>query len=300
MANTHSERCIGANRFGDGFDCICDEEPLPKALARIEQLERELAESQRLCAAAGTELARKERERADAITRAAELEEEKQQAEQAERNQKYRADDWQRVAGGISKELNRIMGQIEGYRLGLTAFKANPNYDGVAADDVIAELGRIIEHPKRMSEPLRVPELVRKRRGLGPVILAAELVANQWELGDVPSESSLDTLSRAMRLYSVLDKAIADGLAELAPTAVCNEHIPNEERPLECAKCGKPLPNVETFPLSVLDELADEARQSEKRFEDEWRDLDPIRAGESDAAPVTPSPKRRTRKSSFE
>lgn len=42
---SHSDRCISANRFGDGFDCICDEEPLPVALAQIRALKRELAES---------------------------------------------------------------------------------------------------------------------------------------------------------------------------------------------------------------------------------------------------------------
>lgn len=42
---SHSQRCLDANRFGDGFDCICDEEPLPRALAQIEKLQRELAEA---------------------------------------------------------------------------------------------------------------------------------------------------------------------------------------------------------------------------------------------------------------
>ena len=39
---THSERCLDANRFGDGFDCICDEEPLPRASRRIEELTAEV------------------------------------------------------------------------------------------------------------------------------------------------------------------------------------------------------------------------------------------------------------------
>jgi len=37
---SHSQRCLDSNRFGDGFDCICDEEPLPKALKRIAHLEK--------------------------------------------------------------------------------------------------------------------------------------------------------------------------------------------------------------------------------------------------------------------
>lgn len=37
---SHSRRCLDSNRFGDGFDCICDQEPLPKALARVAELER--------------------------------------------------------------------------------------------------------------------------------------------------------------------------------------------------------------------------------------------------------------------
>lgn len=51
---SHSQRCISANRFGDGFDCICDEEPLAKALeanaelaARITELEKQLAQQTR-------------------------------------------------------------------------------------------------------------------------------------------------------------------------------------------------------------------------------------------------------------
>lgn len=32
---SHSQRCISANRFGDGFDCICDEEPLAKTQAEL-------------------------------------------------------------------------------------------------------------------------------------------------------------------------------------------------------------------------------------------------------------------------
>jgi uncharacterized small protein (DUF1192 family) len=40
---SHSQRCISANRFGDGFDCICDQEPLPRALKRIKELEAQVA-----------------------------------------------------------------------------------------------------------------------------------------------------------------------------------------------------------------------------------------------------------------
>lgn len=40
----HSQRCISANRFGDGFDCICDEEPLAQAQKRIQELEAQVEE----------------------------------------------------------------------------------------------------------------------------------------------------------------------------------------------------------------------------------------------------------------
>lgn len=134
---------------------------------------------------------------------------------------------------------------------------------------------------------------------------------SQWrDRGAFPITSKpLDRLD-----LSAEEATIADGIAS---TTLCTEHVPNEERPLECAKCGKPLALVqragerklvETDPLSVLDALTaeerriaakidgaidkaiDDARQSEKRFDlgaddfpdpaafDEWRDVDPSRA----------------------
>ncbi len=41
---SHSQRCLSANRFGDGFYCICDEAALPRALKRIEELTAKVAE----------------------------------------------------------------------------------------------------------------------------------------------------------------------------------------------------------------------------------------------------------------
>lgn len=40
---SHSQRCISANRFGDGFDCICDTEPLAVAQAEAARLRRVLS-----------------------------------------------------------------------------------------------------------------------------------------------------------------------------------------------------------------------------------------------------------------
>ncbi len=40
---SHTRECLDANRFGDGFDCICSQDSLRKALARIEELEMQLA-----------------------------------------------------------------------------------------------------------------------------------------------------------------------------------------------------------------------------------------------------------------
>lgn len=67
---------------------------------------------------------------------------------------------------------------------------------------------------------------------------------------------------------------IAEGIAS---TTLCNEHIESIERPGQCAKCGVPVKTVARIQAcspSVLDELADDARQSEKRFtDDEWADI---------------------------
>lgn len=45
----------------------------------------------------------------------------------------------------------------------------------------------------------------------------------------------------------------------MAPTTVCNEHVSNKEKPLECAKCGKPFAEWWTS-------APDEARQSDQRL----------------------------------
>lgn len=126
----------------------------------------------------------------------------------------------------------------------------------------------------------------------------AELGVDKSEAGDWRNRGAFAITTKGDRLGLTADEAkIADGLAAIrewetengaltpeelaaAPTAVCNEHVPNEEKPHECAKCGKPLP-------LRFDAAIDEARQSEKRFtDDEWRDIDPIRAGETEAGPV--------------
>ncbi len=54
----------------------------------------------------------------------------------------------------------------------------------------------------------------------------------------------------------------AKRVLETAPTTVCTEHVPNEEKPTECAKCGKPLGSDE------WEERIDAARASEERFDD--------------------------------
>lgn len=245
---------------------------LPKALARIEELERELKRHQGA--------AEKLRERA------VDLEEEKQllekQIEGYAIGLKAFAANPKGLAGmvaapAVAEELMRIIGkepsarwddlppvaiaaellekQIEGYALGLEAYRSNPQFGGVIrVDDVIAELKNILgrnyapmqrdkamkgqlsdkraEAPPRMAgdlpallftgpHRLPVPNAIRRHGGLGPVIIAAEYVANQWEMGNVPTEESLDTLCKAMKLYSRLLVAIDKARCSACGSVIC-------------------------------------------------------------------------------
>lgn len=89
-----------------------------------------------------------------------------------------------------------------------------------------------------------------------------------WAKRVLDGEKTADGLA-AIREWEAENGALTPEELAAATTKLCTEHVPNEEKPFECAKCGKPMPNVETFPLSVLDELTDDARQSEKRAEDD-------------------------------
>lgn len=206
---------------------------LPRALARIEELERQLYQAQQEL----HPIDQAQANEASARERAIELEEERQFLEK----------------------------QIEGYALGLEMYRSNPQFGGVInAEAVITELKRIIgrdyapmqrdkakkgllsdkwseltliaaghdkvstpehEFPEvtGYEPPIRlpVPETIRRQGGLGPVIIAAEYVANQWELGNMPTEESLETLSKAMKLYSTLTRALDKGRCEACKQVIC-------------------------------------------------------------------------------
>lgn len=91
-------------------------------------------------------------------------------------------------------------------------------------------------------------------------------------------------------------KRIVDG-AE--PTTLCTEHVPNEERPLECAKCGKPIasPGDEAMLGLLRKDFGDDAErvmrdaiESEKALfrdkTDDWEErIDAARASEERMPP---------------
>lgn len=85
--------------------------------------------------------------------------------------------------------------------------------------------------------------------------------------GSLPLEKLGDVLTSMSRVLK------EESEAATAPTALCTAHVPNEEKPLECAKCGKPLLRQSEERLEA-DVVAVEAGEWQV---DEWASVDPAR-----------------------